>query len=130
MTEDGGQTKRTPLRSFEDLEVFQRAYRASLDIHSVTLDFPAIEQRALADQLRRSSKSICAMLAEGWGKHGGSPAEFRRYVLMAIGSAEEVRVWLRYAVDLGYIDQARWEAWREDYKIIARMLQSLHGRWS
>ena len=49
---------------------------------------------------------------------------------MAIGSAEEVRVWLRYAVDLGYIDQARWEAWREDYKIIARMLQSLHGRWS
>ena len=130
MTEDGGQTGRKPVRSFEDLEVFQRAYRASLDIHRVTLGFPAIEQRALADQLRRSSKSICAMLAEGWGKHTGSPAEFRRYVSMAIGSTEEVRVWLRYAVDLGYIEAVQWEAWRDEYAIIVRMLQSLYDRWS
>ena len=39
--------------SFEDMEVFQRAYRVSLEIHRVSLGFPAVEQRALADQIRR-----------------------------------------------------------------------------
>ena len=42
--------------SFEDLEVFQRAYRASLEIHRESLGFPKIEQYALADQIRRASK--------------------------------------------------------------------------
>ena len=48
--------------SFEDLEVFQRAYRVSLELHRESLRFPKIEQYALADQLRRASKSICATL--------------------------------------------------------------------
>ena len=42
------------------LKVFQRAYRISLEIHRASLKFPAAEQRALADQIRRASKSICA----------------------------------------------------------------------
>ena len=58
--------------SFEDMEVFQRAYRVSLEIHRVSLTFPAVEQRALADQIRRASKSICANLAEGYGRQKGS----------------------------------------------------------
>jgi four helix bundle protein len=63
---------------------------------------PQIEQRILADQLRRGSKSICANLAEGFGKQGLSKTEFRRFVLMSIGSADEMRVWLRYCLDLEY----------------------------
>ena len=55
-------------RSFEDLDVFQRAYRLSLEVHRESLGFPAIEQRALGDQVRRASKSIAANLAEGFGK--------------------------------------------------------------
>lgn len=53
--------------SFERLEVFKRVYRISLDVHRTSLKFPDIEQRALADQIRRASKSICANLAEGFG---------------------------------------------------------------
>ena len=49
----------------EDLEVFRRAYRLSLEVHRASLEFPRIEQFALADQVRRASKSICANLAEG-----------------------------------------------------------------
>src|SRR5581483_10902609 len=85
--------------SFEDMEVFQRAYRISLDIHRASLKFPAVEQRALADQMRRASKSICANLAEGYGRQKGSKPEFIRFVRMAIGSSDEMRVWLRYARD-------------------------------
>ena len=109
-------------RRFEDLEVFQRAYKVSLDIHGVTLQMPQIEQYALADQLRRSSKSICANLAEGFGRQAQSKAEFQRFIRMSIGSADEIRVWLRYCFDLGYISDTQWHAWRDEYKAIAKML--------
>ncbi len=118
------------LSSFEDLEVFQRAYRISLDLHQATLQFPKIEQHALADQIRRASKSICGNIAEGFGKQRRSSAEFKRYLLMAIGSADEMQVWLRYCSDLKYIDQENCERWRDEYHQIARMLQGLYTSWS
>ncbi len=111
--------------SFEDLEVFKRAYRISLEVHRASLTFPPIEQRALGDQVRRASKSICANLAEGMGKQSFSKPEFRRYVGMAVGSADEMRVWSRYCLDLGYIDEAAWARWRDEYHAIAKMLQGL-----
>ena len=95
--------------AFEDLEVFKRAYRLSLEIHRLSLMFPKIEQRALGDQVRRASKSICANIAEGFGKQRQSAAEFKRYLVMAMGSADEMRVWSRYCFDLGYVDEATWQ---------------------
>ena len=59
----------------EDLEVFKRAYRVSLAVHRSSLGFPAVEQRALADQVRRASKSVCANLAEGFARQGLAPAD-------------------------------------------------------
>ncbi len=119
-----GEDKSGPA-SFEDLEVFKRAYRVSLLVHRASLKFPKVEQYGLADQIRRASKSICANLAEGFAKWHGSAPEFRRYVHMAIGSADEMRVWARYCLDLGYIDEATWRHWRDDYREIARMLHGL-----
>ncbi len=119
-----GEDKSGPA-SFEDLEVFKRAYRVSLLVHRASLKFPKVEQYGLADQIRRASKSICANLAEGFAKWHGSAPEFRRYVHMAIGSADEMRVWARYCLDLGYIDEATWRHWRDDYQEIARMLHGL-----
>ena len=110
---------------FEDLEVFKRAYRVSLEIHRASLTFPEVERFALADQIRRASKSIAANLAEGYGKRSQSRAEFRRYILISIGSADEMRVWLRYCLDLGYIRQEEWANWRNEYEEIAKMLQGL-----
>lgn len=114
-----------PVRVFEDLEVFKRAYRVSLEVHKATLHFPMIEQYALGDQIRRASKSICANIGEGFGKQRQSRAEFRRFLVMAMGSADEMRIWLRYALDLGYIREAEWLTWRDEYREIAKMLQGL-----
>ena len=105
--------------------MFQRAYRVSLEIHRFSLTMPQMEQYALADQLRRASKSICANLAEGFGKQSQSKAEFKRFVVMSMGSADEMRVWLRYCLDLQYLDMQRWQQWREEYEEIAKMLQGL-----
>ena len=115
--------------SFEDLEVFQRAYQVSLEIHKESLGFPRIEQFAMADQIRRASKSICANIAEGFSKQRRSSAEYRRYLLMAIGSADEMRVWIRYCLDLNYIDEATSSRWRDEYIAIAKMLQVIYSRW-
>ena len=113
----------------EDLEVFQRAYRISLEVHRKSLEFPPIEQRALADQIRRASKSICANLAEGFSRQGSSAADFKRFLVMAMGSSDEMQVWARYCLDLGYIDEAACQAWRDEYVAISKMLQGLSRKW-
>jgi four helix bundle protein len=114
--------------SFEDLEVFKRAYRISLDVHRSSLTMPTIEQHALGDQMRRASKSICANIAEGYGRQSRSKAEFKRFLWMATGSCDEMRVRARYAFDLGYVDEQKWRDWRDEYQVIAKMLQSLASK--
>ena len=124
--EEGG--RGNAVKSFEDLEVFKRAYRVSLEVHRRSLNWPQIEQRALGDQMRRASKSIVANIAEGYGRQKHSKAEFKRFLWMAIGSADEMRVWARYALDLGYLEEPLWREWRDEYQSIAKMLQSLAAK--
>ena len=129
MTEVGGRKAADgSVLSFERLEVFQRAYRLSLEVHRASLKFPAIEQSALADQVRGASKSICANLAEGFAKQSQSKAEFKRYISMALGSADEMRVWIRYCRDLDYIDDQTWQQWRDEYQIVSKMLHGLRRK--
>ena len=113
------------LQSVEDLDAFKRAYRLSLEIHRHSIGWPRVEQRGLGDQMRRSSKSICANVAEGFGKQAHSAKEFNRFLFMAIGSCDEMRVWCRYCFDLGHIDEPTWQRWSDEYKQIAQMLQGL-----
>lgn len=51
------------VRSFRDLDVYQKAYTLSLEVHKATLGFPRLEQYVLADQMRRASRSICSNTA-------------------------------------------------------------------
>ena len=125
MADDGGRRR----WAAEDLDVFKRAYAVSLDLHRVSLSFPKIEQfGGLGDQMRRASKSVCALIVEGNGRQSSSPKEFSRYLAMAVGSAEETRLWCRYAADLGYVEAVRSEAWRDEIRHVIRMLQGLRSR--
>ena len=112
----------------EDLDVFRLAYDLSLELHRASLEFPKIEQfSGLGDQLRRASKSVCSLIVEGAGRQTASSGEFARYLTMAVGSAEEARLWYRYASDLGYVDEQRAKDWRERYGQILRMLMKLRA---
>ncbi len=95
-------------------------------MHRASLEFPRIEQFALADQVRRASKSIGANLAEGLGRQQQSKPEFRRFLMMALGSADEMQVWTMYCRDLGYIGADMAERRQGEYREIARMLSGLH----
>ena len=113
----------------EGLRVFQLAYALSLDIHRASLTWPKVEQYGgIADQVRRSTKSVCALLAEGVGRSRASRREFERYLVMALGSADEARLWCKYAEDLGYAPAEQAEAWCTSLQEIARMLQGLLSR--
>lgn len=87
-----------------------------------------MEQYALADQLRRSSKAICATLAEGFAKQAHSKPEFARFISMAIGSCSEVETWSSYAFDLEYITQAQRDHWLQSYARIYGVLVNLREK--
>src|SRR5258708_21412941 len=95
-------------RNAEDLDVFKRAYALSIQLHRASLNFPKIEQYAgLADQLRRASKSVFGLIVEGGGRQAASPREFCRHLVMAVGSAVEARLLLRYAAVLVFLEPSR-----------------------
>ena len=110
---------------YEDLDVYKLAYKLTLDIHKASLELPKIEQfGGLADQMRRASRSICANMAEGFGKYS-SLNEERRFLSISRGSCDEMRFWIKLGADLGYWDAAKADAWRSSYTQISKMLYSL-----
>ena len=114
---------------YRNLNVYQKSYQLALDVHRMTLSFPKIEQYELASQIRRSSKSIPANIAEGMGKQT-SPSDVIRFVRMALGSCDETTVWLEFSKDLGYINQQVFEQYHFRYQEIGKMLQGLIKRYS
>lgn len=120
-----GERRGSVAPSVWDMLVFRKAYDVALEIHRIAQTFPKHEQYELASQLRRSSKSICANLAEGRARQQGSTAEFRRFVLIALGSADESVLWCSFAKDLGYLTDEQYERLAEQFSEIARMLNGL-----
>lgn len=117
------------VKTFEDLIVYQRAYKASLEIHKVCVSLPEKERYCLEDQMRRASRSICANIAEGFSRQRSSGADYKRYLLMAIGSSDEMRVWLMYCIDLGYMSKDQSQLLRQEYSKVSKMLQGIHSKW-
>ena len=113
---------------YHRLDVYQKAYQLALEVHRISLGFPKIEQYGLAQQLRGSSKSIPANIAEGMGKQE-SAADVRRFIRMALGSCDETRVWLEFARDLGYLEPGMQGQFEQRYQEIGRMLQGLIKRY-
>ncbi len=80
--------KRSPIRSYEDIEVYQRSMTPMKDTHAFAAALPPNEQSLLGDQMRRGSRSVPTNIAEGYARRG-SAREFRRYLTIAMGSANE-----------------------------------------
>lgn len=91
------------MQRYERLKAWEHAHTLALAIHRLTESWPKREWYGLAAQVRRSAFSVAANIAEGAAKRG--PREFRRYVDIAIGSLDETHYALRFARDLGLIDE-------------------------
>ncbi len=110
---------------YEDLDVYQRAFGLALEVHKFSQLLPDIEKYALASQIRRASMGICANIAECQAKSHLSRAEFKRFLAMAMGSAAEMRVWIKFCKELGYLPEKRWSEWDDSYEQVSRMLNGL-----
>jgi four helix bundle protein len=113
--------------SHRELKVFQKAYALALEVHKASLNFPKTEQYALADQLRRSTKSVCANIAEGFARQRDSKLEWKRFLMIALGSCEESSMWLDFCRDLRYVAQERTSSWQNDCNIIIKMIHKLRN---
>ncbi len=116
------------IKHYKDLLVYQQAYRAALMVSKLTRSFPRSEQFELAQQMRRAARSIPANIAEGWARRE-SAAEFRRFLQMSIGSCEEIRVWLDFGRDEGYLNGEVLEGMQTEYAKVGALLQRLWKGW-
>ena len=109
---------------YEDLKVYERSYKAALAIYRMSTEFPKEELYGLTSQIRRAATSIPLNIAEGYAKRERQN-EFKRFLVMSLGSSDEMQVLLSFAKDLGYIDEERYIKGKEEYKTIAKMLQGM-----
>ncbi len=91
------------IRHFSELEVYQLAMESAMRIFEASKRFPAEERYSLTDQIRRSSRSVCANIAEGWRKRR-YPRAFVSKLSDADAEAAETQVWLEFANKCGYLD--------------------------
>lgn len=92
----------TAIRSFRDLDVYQLAFELAVEIHGISGGFPREEIYSLTDQIRRSSRFVCANIAESWRKRRYAGA-FVSELSDAQTEAAEVQVWRQFAARFPYI---------------------------
>jgi len=90
------------IRYHTDLEVFQIAFDSAMQIFEVTKSFPKEEIYSLTDQIRRSSRSVCANLSEAWRRRRYRAA-FINCLNLAEAEAAETQVWLSFSRECNYI---------------------------
>src|SRR5215813_7448430 len=90
------------ITSHRDLEVYRRAFDTAMQIFEASKKFPREETYSLTDQIRRSSRSVCANLAEAWRKRRYEAA-FIAKLSDAEAEAAETQTWLQFAVSCGYL---------------------------
>ena len=106
------------------LSVYEKSYKAVLFMYDITTEFPVEERYGLTNQIRRAAASIPLNIAEGYAKRE-SQAEFKRYLMMAMGSSVEMGVLLDLAKDLSYIDKTIYTQADTMYDEVRKMLFSL-----
>ena len=112
------------LRGFRDLKVYQLAYRLAMEIFNESKAFPKEERYSLTDQVRRSSRSVAANIAEGFRKRQ-YPNMFASKMADSDAEATETQVWLDLARDCGYLDPKRHDELIQGYEEIGKMLSAM-----
>ena len=99
-----GEAARKPIRHFRDLEVYQNALATGLRVYELSKKFPPEEKYSLTDQIRRSSRSVCANPGEAWRKRRYEAA-FISKLNDAEGEAAETQVHLEFAFHHRYVSR-------------------------
>ena len=110
------------IRSHRDLDVFNMAFEAAMEIFDLTRNFPKEEKFSLTDQIRRSSRSVCSNLAEAFRKRK-YPKSFISKLSDSEAEAAETQVWLDFSFKCNYIDKETYDRLYNKYdNIIGKLV--------
>jgi four helix bundle protein len=112
------------LRGHRDLKVYQLAYSLAMQIFEESRTFPNEERYSLTSQIRRSSRSVAANIAEGFRKRQ-YPNMFASKLADSDAEATETQVWLDFARDCGYLSAECHDNLLEKYEAVGRMLHAM-----
>ena len=118
-------TKR--INSVRDLEVYKISFEAAMEIFEISKTYPVEEKYSLTDQVRRSSRSVCANLSEGWRKRRYK-AVFVNKLSDAAQEAAETQTWLEFALKCNYIDEVLFKRLDDRYEHIFAMLNTMEKK--
>lgn len=107
-----------------DLIVHKKAFDAAMEIFEVSKTFPKEEPYSMTDQIRRSSRSVCANLSEAWRKRRYK-AVFVNKLSDAGQEAAETQTWLEFGLSCNYLDQQMYENLFNRYEEIFAMLHAM-----
>ena len=119
--------RKKTIRHFRDLEVYQRAFAAAMEIFQITKQFPANEKYSLVDQIRRSSRSVCSCIAEAWRKRKYT-AVFTNKLTDAMQEGSETQCWLEFSDFCGYINKEVFNRLDIEYEHIVGMLMAMEKK--
>ena len=112
------------IQKHTDLDVYKKAFEAAMLIFENSKSFPKEETYSLTDQVRRSSRSVCANLAEAWRKRRYEAA-FVAKLSDSESEAAETQVWLEFAVKCNYINRDLAATLYSEYDEIIRMIVAM-----
>jgi len=112
------------IQGYKSLKVYQLAFEAAKEIFKISKSFPVDERYSLTDQIKRSSRSVCTCIGEGYRKR-----KYPKYLSLkmtdADGEATETSIWLDFALSSDYINNEVHERMIKQYDEIGRMLSSM-----
>ena len=109
------------IKSYKDLEIYQLSFQLATELHALSLGFPKFEIFEEGSQLRKSSKSIPATIAEGWGRRYYKN-EFIRFLIYALGSCDETVVHLDFVYNSQYISSDQYKEYAERYNVLGKKI--------
>jgi len=109
------------IRKHTELKVYQRAFDCAMRVFEQSKSFPKDERYSLTDQVRGSSRSVCANLSDAWRKRR-YPNSFVNKLNDSESEAAETQTWLQFAVKCGYLDRDIAAQLYKDYDEIIAML--------
>ena len=112
------------IKYHKDLKVYQEAFSAAMKIFEITKNFPTEEKYSLTSQIRRSSRSVCGNISEGWRKRRYQKL-FENKLIDADGEASETQNWLDFALACKYINEQTHHEVYEQYNQVLSMLTSM-----
>jgi four helix bundle protein len=115
------------IRSVRDLQVYRISFDSAMEIFDISKTFPKEEMYSMTDQIRRSSRSVCTSISEGWRKRRYK-AVFINKLTDAEQEAAETQTWIEFALRCKYIDEETFRKLDDCYEHIFAMLSNMEKK--